>query len=272
MGEYENILGGAQIMIKERDDEISDAFDAPAEIKPWLTTLVEDMWALGSSPDVVVEILEPLGLPPDETHVLDLGCGKGAVCVALARDLGFRATGVDLSVPFLDEARRKAAEYGVAGLCEFKQDDLIRFVGQARDYDIAVLISLGAILGGFDQTVGSMRKAIKKGGYIIIDDGFLTSAPKLIRRHYRHYAPHEKTLGLLASHGDTIVTERIYTDEEKRAINDFYIESISRKAGEIVQENPSLEEPLVRYIEGQKEECEVIDEYITGAMWLIKKG
>jgi predicted TPR repeat methyltransferase len=259
-------------MNKESDNEFTSAFDAPAEIAPFLTDLVEDMWALGSSPDVVVEILEPLRLPPDETHVLDLGCGKGAVCVTLARDLGFRATGIDICKPFLEVAEKKAAEYGVAGLCKFEQDDLKSFLGQAAGYDIAILISLGAILGGFDETVGSMRKAVGKGGYIIIDDGFLNSAASLDRRHYRHYAPHKRTLELLTSHGDTIVTERIYSNREMRAINDFYIASISSKAAEIVKGNPGLEQPLARYIQGQKEECEVIDRCITGAMWLIRKG
>lgn len=253
-------------------DEISNAFNAPAEIGPWLTELVEDMWALGSTPDAVVEILAPLDLPRGDTHALDLGCGKGAASVTLARELGFRATGVDLCEPFLEEAERKAAEYGVTGLCEFKHGDLKHFLGQAADYDIVILISLGAILGGFDESVGSMRKAVRSGGYIIIDDGYLNSATNLDRRHYRHYSPHEKTLELLTSHGDTIVTERIYSREETRAICDLYIASISRKAGEIIKENPGIAGPMERYIDSQKEECEIIDRYITGAMWLIQKS
>lgn len=43
---------------------------------------------------------------------LELGCGSGAFCRALAKD-GYEMTGVDLSVPMLEKAARQAREEGV---------------------------------------------------------------------------------------------------------------------------------------------------------------
>ena len=68
-------------------------------------------------------MLAPLGeaavarLHPDPgEHVLDIGCGTGTTSLELARLVGENGhvTGVDVSAPMLDEARRRAADAGLA--------------------------------------------------------------------------------------------------------------------------------------------------------------
>ena len=67
--------------------------------------LLQDLWALGSSVD---DILDCLGIPDftsGVTHLLDLGCGKGAVSVRAAARFGFRMIGLDVMEAFLEDAR-----------------------------------------------------------------------------------------------------------------------------------------------------------------------
>ena len=47
--------------------------------------------------------------------MLDLACGSGELLCTWARDHGVTGTGVDISTVFLDAARVRAAELGVAG-------------------------------------------------------------------------------------------------------------------------------------------------------------
>lgn len=47
----------------------------------------------------------------EQTKILDLACGKGAVSVILAKELGCMARGIDIISEFIDFAREKAIEY-----------------------------------------------------------------------------------------------------------------------------------------------------------------
>jgi SAM-dependent methyltransferase len=59
----------------------------------------------------VEALLADAAASPGATNVLDVGCGTGATTIALARRLGPSATctGVDVSAPMIDLARRRAA-------------------------------------------------------------------------------------------------------------------------------------------------------------------
>ena len=68
----------------------------------------------GKQPSSLCERVIELLQPGDDYHptLLDLGCGEGRDVVYFARR-GFRATGLDLSLPGLEKARRYAQEVGV---------------------------------------------------------------------------------------------------------------------------------------------------------------
>ena len=127
---------------------------------------------LGSSPPLIAGWLGELGLPPDSTRVLDLGCGKGAVSLTLARDLGFRVHGVDLFEPFIRETWARAADWGVASLCRFEKADLREALRAAEGYDVVVYASVG-VLGRLDDCVSALRRCVRGGGYLVTDDGYL---------------------------------------------------------------------------------------------------
>lgn len=51
--------------------------------------------------------------------VIDFGCGSGNEAVEMAQAGAARVIGLDIREPFLEEARRKAAAFGVADICHF---------------------------------------------------------------------------------------------------------------------------------------------------------
>ena len=253
------------------DIDIAKSLEVNEELLPHVPELLADLWALGSSPNLVVDLLKPLGLPPTKTRVLDLGCGKGAVSVKLAQELGFKVSGIDAFRPFLEEAKKKAIKHKVAHLCEFRFADMREYVKDPSEFDVVVYASIGNVLGSFRDCVSSLRRTIRPGGYMIIDDGYLKSGSKLDRRGYEHYISHGQTLRQLTSHGD-IILQQINTETETKAINDEYLKSITGRVGWLKKQHPELEESLDWYIENQSVECEIIDNKICGTIWLVQKA
>ena len=84
----------------------------------------------------MAHIAGKLLITPD-MRVLDIGCGFGTLAIALARDHGARVVGVTLSQLQLAEARRRAAEAGVADRVEFRLQDY-RVVPEVFDRVVSV--------------------------------------------------------------------------------------------------------------------------------------
>ncbi|HEY40907.1 MAG TPA: class I SAM-dependent methyltransferase [Dehalococcoidia bacterium] len=193
---------------------VTDYFEAPPELLPCLPELLADIWALGSSPEIVVEWLRSLQLPPEATQILDLGCGKGAVSVNLAKELGFKIKGIDFFEPFLVEAREKARKLGVEGLSSFECADMLDILKESSDYDIVIYTGVGGLLGSFDQCVLRLRQTVRPGGYMVIDDGFRVTSDEISRSGYDHYTYYQETIRQLTPHGDIILRENIVPVED----------------------------------------------------------
>ena len=112
----------------------------------------------------IVERLDPR---PGE-HVLDVGCGNGALALAVAPlvEPGGTVTGLDISGPMLAIARRRADEAG-RGNVTFEQGDAqVHPLPDAR-FD-AVVSRFGVMF--FDdpvQAFANLRRALKPGGRVV---------------------------------------------------------------------------------------------------------
>jgi cyclopropane fatty-acyl-phospholipid synthase-like methyltransferase len=252
--------------------DTSDYFDTPPELLPYLPDLLADIWALGSSPEIVVEWLGSLRLPPETTRVLDLGCGKGAVSVTLARELGFRSLGIDFFEPFLIEARERARELGVDERCSFKYADMLDIVEESRNYDVVVYTGVGGVLGSFDKCVFRLRQTVRVGGYMVIDDGFRMTPKEIDRPGYDHYALYQETIRQLASHGDIILRENIVPVEDIKSRHQRETGLIAERVEGLSREHPEMANYFNEYLEHEKQECEIFERDIAEAMWLLEKS
>ncbi len=130
-------------------------------------------------------LADPIGAVPD-AHVLDVGCGTGAVCMAIADRLGphGRCSGVDISAPMIEVARERA-----------------RSAGQSIDFTVAdaeqhafVPASLDRIVSRFGvmffnhpvQAFANLRRALRSGGSLHAiawrspaDNPFMTTAERV---------------------------------------------------------------------------------------------
>jgi ubiquinone/menaquinone biosynthesis C-methylase UbiE len=255
---------------KDIGTSVADSLETHEDMLPLMPELLHDMWALGSSPELVVKLFKPLNFSPNGQGILDLGCGKGAVTITVARELGLRGKGIDACRAFLDAASEKAREMKVANLCSFEYGDIREVVNAEQEYDAVIYASLGGILGDFKEIVGALRNTVHMGGYILIDDGFFKGTEVIRRKGYEHYDLHEETIRQLMSHGDKLLKE-ICTDQETKNINDTYMALIEKRGKEMITKSPELESIIMDFVKSQREECDFIASNISGAIWLLQR-
>lgn len=77
--------------------------------------------------------------PIEGRTVLDVGCGPGHYCAALAERGAARVCGIDFAEGMIDLAKRNAAQRGVADRCEFIVDDFLTRRFEHR-FDYAVVM------------------------------------------------------------------------------------------------------------------------------------
>ncbi len=254
-----------------RKQEIAESLEISPDLLPYVPELLADVDALGCNAETIVSLLRPLGLLEYKTRVLDLGCGKGVLGLRLAEQLAFHVTGVDLFEPFIREARQLASERNLTDRCHFEVQDLRQALSDARDFDVVVYASLG-VLGDLEHAVGELRRAVRPGGYCIIDDGYLARSSKLDAAGYGHYVDHEQTLQRLTAHQDRLLEEVIISSEDAEAYNRQTTERIRRRAGLLASRHPQLADRFHAYVERQESECRILETEFVSAVWLLQRS
>ena len=129
--------------------------------------------------EVWAKVLRDLRLRGDE-HVLDLGCGRGAVLVILAKLVSHgRAVGldlwrsVDLSGNSLEAAQRNLSAEGVSERCDLRTGDMMALPFPDATFDLVVsslAIHNIARREGRLRAVDEAVRVLKPGGRLLIAD------------------------------------------------------------------------------------------------------
>jgi 2-polyprenyl-3-methyl-5-hydroxy-6-metoxy-1,4-benzoquinol methylase len=254
------------------EEQVATALETTPELLPFLPELLADLDELGTEARDIVELLRPLGLPAG-ARVLDLGCGKGTVALALARELGLRVLGVDGFAPFVEEARRRAEERGLSALCEFRQGDLREAVDEVEGVEAVMLLAVGPVLGDAAETVGALRRCVRPGGYVVINDCYVAEGVGLeASRDLAGYAHLEETRRRMQSQGDRLVREVLPSTEETDAYNASNTELIRRRAEAIALRQPEAAEWVRGFVAEQERQSRLLTTDLLNALWLLRRG
>ncbi|MDR0978655.1 MAG: class I SAM-dependent methyltransferase, partial [Lachnospiraceae bacterium] len=63
------------------------------ELLPFIPYLLQDLWELGSSPEDIMHLIKKHISISNNTKMLDLACGKGAVSVNICKELNIETKG-----------------------------------------------------------------------------------------------------------------------------------------------------------------------------------
>lgn len=125
--------------------------------------------------DKLAVLGEALRLVPG-TRVLDLASGSGEMLCTWARDHGVTGTGVDLSTVFVEKARARAVDLGVADRVEFVHGDASGYVAD-EPVDLAACVGATWIGGGVAGTVDLLDRSLRAGGLMLIGEPYWRREP-----------------------------------------------------------------------------------------------
>ncbi len=254
----------------QHDLDIARSLEADPALLPYLPFVLQDLEELGGFTHRLVSLLEGTSLGRN-TNVLDLGCGKGVVACALAKEFGWNVTGVDLFEPFISDARRRAKLMKVDKLCHFVSADAREFVRKTELVDVIVMFSVDRFFGMIRDTVGEVRKALKPGGFLAIEEMVLAPGVAGPVKVYGETMDKETTLRELTAHGDRLVNVVEYDPAEVFQWNKWALERIEIRSRELLEEHPELQAALLIYQDGQREANRVLETQVIMGSYLLKR-
>jgi SAM-dependent methyltransferase len=128
------------------------------------------------APAKIDRILERLPLDA-EARALDLGCGRGELALRLIERLGCHVTAIDLSAPMLEAARARAQEADVLDRVHFIEADIAEIKLEPESVDLAAMLGGGGIGGGIEGICRRLAGWTRRGGYVLIGEGYWQKAP-----------------------------------------------------------------------------------------------
>ncbi|MDH3528047.1 MAG: class I SAM-dependent methyltransferase [Acidobacteriota bacterium] len=236
---------------------------------PFLPYILQDLWEIGTSAEVVLELLLKHKTDRSNLKVLDLGCGKGAVSIKLAQELNCFCIGIDAIQEFVTEARIKARELNVEEFCSFECGDLRERVSDLRDCDIVVLAAVGPVLGDYYSTLTNVSKCLKGNGLIVIDDGYIDD-----KSEYSHPITEKRSVILkqISDAGMELIDEIITTSDEMKETDDYIYGHVKRRCRELIEKHPDKKDLFTDYVKKQEEENEALETKITCSTMLIGRN
>jgi ubiquinone/menaquinone biosynthesis C-methylase UbiE len=110
------------------------------------------------------------------TRALDLASGSGEMLCTWARNHRITGTGVDISTAFIDKARARAAELGVAERVVFVHGDASGYVAD-EPVDLVSCIGATWIGDGVPGTVELLQRSLRPGGMMLIGEPYWRMDP-----------------------------------------------------------------------------------------------
>jgi cyclopropane fatty-acyl-phospholipid synthase-like methyltransferase len=110
-------------------------------------------------------------------RVLDAGCGLGGSAIWLAEQYQARVTGITLSQQQAQQARRSAAQRGVAHLTDFVVLDFLGMALPEATFDVVWAMESVCYAWDKRQFLAEAFRVLRPGGRLVLVDGFRTARP-----------------------------------------------------------------------------------------------
>lgn len=249
--------------------QIAASMGVPKAALPILDELFADQPSLGATPRRVTNWLMQAGLRPG-SRVLDLGCGKGSVALDVARRCGASVRGVDAFPPFLETARRHAADLGArANLplrCEFIVGDLwAERAPCARRYDAVVMLNIASTT----DALPLLRRLVKPGGLCVLDDAVDVSRTT----HHNPDCPPsiQEVHDEFHRAGFEILRQHIFTPAQVRASAAAMTRALSRRVRAIQTRQPTMSKVAQTCLDHHRAAGATLTGPIRPVVWMLRK-
>ena len=201
---------------------------------------------------ISVDLLNLQGMMKSNNRPCRRRTNEGAVSIQVTRAFGCRVKGVDILPAFIDYATEKAAEYGVAHLCDFHAQDVNVTVEREKDYNVVILRATGDILGEPQVMLRKLKGMIRAGGWILIDDAYCADGREGL------YHTRDQWMRYFQDAGVRLAAEIPADSQAMTEDNICQQASIVRRAEELKSAYPDMAPMFDEYIRSQQAECDEI--------------
>jgi SAM-dependent methyltransferase len=111
------------------------------------------------------------------SYVLDVGCGAGATPCFLAKTVGCRVVGVDISEGMIRTSWKRARREGVDGLVEFRVADAQELPFEDGLFDAVITESVTAFPEDKQRAVDEYARVTRPGGYVGLNESTWRKVP-----------------------------------------------------------------------------------------------
>ncbi|MDR0332013.1 MAG: class I SAM-dependent methyltransferase [Dysgonamonadaceae bacterium] len=251
--------------MKTLEESIAVAMDVQeTAIVPFLSYILQDFWEIGTSPEIVINLVQKHCQDYSTLRVLDLGCGKGAVSVKLAATLNCNCLGIDGVSGFIETAKEKAREYNVEKLCQFETGDIREKIKELDKFDVIVLGAIGQVFGNYYETLITLMKHLAPEGIIIIDDAYIEDSSTF--QHPAILSRRELLMQIKQAKMELIDE---YIGGETGASEEF--ENLKKRCEELIIKYPEKSALFENYIQIQADEYNVLENEVICLTMVVKK-
>ena len=113
------------------------------------------------------ELIELCGFT-DDMHILDVGCGVGGSTRRLAKHIGCRTTGVDLSDEYIDAAERLTELFNMQEQVKFHAASALDMPFEDNSFDGVWSIQMGMNIEDKAAWLKEIHRVVKPGGRVIM--------------------------------------------------------------------------------------------------------
>jgi len=236
------------------------------DLFPFLPYILQDLWELGADPSVMLSLIKN-NIKKDGLRVLDLGCGKGAVSINIAREIGCTVKGIDAMPDFIESAKSYAKQYKVQDKCDFETGDIRLKIKELKGFNVIILGAIGPVLGDLYTTLKTLSPSLNPSGYVLLDDGYI---PDVSQTDYNRCLHEKEFYDQIARAGFVIVREIIFEREAIDESDKIIYEAIKKRIDELKSEFPGESGLFDEYIKSQEYENYILaNELVTGT-WLLQ--
>ncbi|MFP4556915.1 MAG: class I SAM-dependent methyltransferase [Bacteroidales bacterium] len=238
------------------------------EILPYLPYLLKDLIEIGTDPNEVSQLIQKFFKKPELLKILDMGCGKGAVSVRLAKEFGCKVVGIDALPDFIETAKKFALEMSVDHLCSFELGDMRELYSNYKNFNLVVLGAIGPIFGDIGKSLEKVAQCIKTNGHVLLDDAYIADGSNLKDSNYINQSCFYKKINKA---GFTIASEVIMSLDNMKKVNEIIFKSIEKRANELIKLHPTKSQLFKDYLDEQRIENKALENDLTCGVWLLKK-
>lgn len=246
--------------------EFQNSLDLTSEeLESFIPDLLKGLWELGSMPTYIIELIDRNSIG-NRKSIIDLGCGKGAVLINLAKKFDIKAIGVDIVESFINEAKNYAISHLVADKVEFKTEDILETLKKSFKADIAIYGYDSEILGDLKNTVQQLANIIKEDGYILLEFMYSDQPDDELLSN-------KEMQNIIEQTGFQLLDRIDWDIEFLKQTNEQNTEIIRSNVNLLISKYPDNKKIFNEYLQNQIAECEELEnDYFCTTLLLRHKN